>query len=165
MIKDFKNLFINGEDSDVMIKVKSSEFKVHKCILRDRSPVFYSIFNHDMMEKNSNSVDINDWDPETIKIFLLYFYNGCVEDLSINTVIDLYKVADKYDTKELRFICTEFMQRNLSTDTVCDAVELALLYNEKNLLEIATEYFIKITSKLLLRLNGNASCNEYCCRK
>lgn len=143
-------MFLNGEESDVIIKVKDSEFRAHKCILRARSPVFYSMFNHDMAEKKNNSIEITDCDPEAVKIFLLYLYNGRVQDSSPTTTFHLYKLADKYDVEDLKLICTQFIQRNLSIDTICDAVEHALLYSEANLLKSAIKFFTKNFKKIIL---------------
>lgn len=143
LCQNLKNLLLNGEDHDLVLRVKDKEFRAHQTILRARSPVFESMLSHDMIEKNSGLVDIPDCDPGAFQQFLLYVYGGEVEKLDSGNVLALYYVADKYDKEHLKELCRQFMKESLTPANVSDVIQLAMDHSDADLLECATEYFVK----------------------
>lgn len=140
-MQNLKELFLNEHNSDFVLKVEDREFRVHKAILAARSPVFASMFQHDMVEKNSGVVDIPDCTAESFEVFLLYLYTGCADTMSRNNVFHLYYAADKYRVDDLKEDCVEFMMSILSVETFCDVIALSLRHGESKLQKEATLFF------------------------
>ena len=136
-----KEMLLNGENHDLILKVGDKELKAHKDVLRTRSQVFKSMLSHDMKEKNSGIIDIPDCDAEAMEQFLCYIYTGKVDLLNQNNMLKLYYIADKYDMKGLKGKCCAFIKKSLSDANVCEVIELALNHSDSGLLEHATEYF------------------------
>ena len=81
--------------TDIIIIVKTEEFKVHKTVLSAHSPVFMKMFLSDMKEATDNKVEIKDVEPSTFEKFLEFIYCEDVpEDLSYYAM-DLFVLADK----------------------------------------------------------------------
>lgn len=141
LVKNLKELFLNEQNSDFVFKAENREFRVHKAILATRSPVFASMFQHDMAEKNSGIVDILDCTAESFEVFLLYLYTGCAETMSPNNVFHLYYAADKYRVDDLKKECVEFIMSILSIETFCDTIALSLRHGESAMQKEATRFF------------------------
>lgn len=154
------NLFENGQFSDFTINVKDREFKIHKAILAARSPVFASMLQHDFKEKQDNTVDLSDYDPDVFEDFLGYLYSGNSERISTENVAELYEAAEKYDIPTLKEECRCFMKGNISDDSFCDIISLAITYEDKDLLDHATKYFIENTEKILLTVQWQKFLKE-----
>lgn len=148
--RDLKELFINKEDCDAVIKVKGEEFPVHKAILKARSSVFKSTFRTDMKEKATGIVEIDDCDPSSFSNFLCYLYCADEGVISKENVFSLFTAADKYDVQDLREKCLEFMKDNLTVETFCDAITVALQHSETALLKFATNFFRKNAAKIVV---------------
>ena len=92
IFRDLKELFLKQEDCDVVISVKGLEFPAHRVILKARSPVFDSAFRHDMKEKASGVLNIEDCDSSTFLDFLSFLYCGEVENLSAKNVFSFLQL-------------------------------------------------------------------------
>lgn len=143
-------LYHSGQFCDFTVKVKDREFSVHKAILAARSPVFCSMFLHDMKEKITGMVDIPDCEPNIFEDFLFYLYSGKSEKISPSNVASLYDVAEKYDVQCLKKDCIRFIKANLTVDLIMDVITLAVKYTDEELLERATEFFILNAETILL---------------
>lgn len=135
--------------TDAVLKVDDREFKVHKVILVARSPVFASMFEHDMAEKKDNEVDIPDCTAESFEVFLHYLYSGSVETLSSSNVYNVYYAADKYRVDDLKEKCVKYMIKNISVETFCDVIALSLHHSESKLQKRATEFFCQNIKKII----------------
>lgn len=141
--EDFKDIFQNGNVSDVVLKVEGQEFKSHRCILAARSPVFKAMMTHDTKEYNTGVVDIQDVDHNSFSSFLEYLYTGSMEAVTPENAYKLYTVADKYQVHELKKACVDHMLKNITVDNYCDLLSLSLLHEEKGLTDACTQFFIK----------------------
>ena len=149
ILKDFQLMFENQEDCDVVIRVKEKEFPAHKNILKVRSLVFASMLRHDMKEKQTGIIDIQDCEPSVFSDFLRFLYYKEISSLSEENVFDLFTLSDKYDVPDLRERCMEFMKANLSVETFCDTITLALTHTETELIQLCTELFIGNAEKII----------------
>ena len=131
------------------MKVDNREFNVHRIVLAARSPVFASMFEHDLAEKNTNVVDIPDCTAESFEVFLHYLYSGCAETLFVSNVYNVYYAADKYHVDDLKELCVDFMKKNLSIETFCDIIALSLHHGESKLQKAATHFFCKNIKKII----------------
>lgn len=150
VLHDLRELFLNKEDCDVIIKVKGSEFPAHKVILKARSPVFASTFRHDMKENATGIVEIEDCDPSCFFDFLVFLYCGDVGIISQENVFGLFTVSDKYQVLDLRAKCLEFTKENLTVDTFCETITLALQHSETELIKLSTDCFKKNAPKIIV---------------
>lgn len=150
LLKDYKELFQQQEDCDVIIKVQGQEFRAHRIILKARSPVFASTFRIDMKEKATGVVDVEDCDPSTFSDFLSFLYCGELEKFSEDNVFSLFTAADKYDVPDLRSMCMGLMKNNLTIDTFCDTIALALQHSEADLIELSTDFFAKNLQEIIV---------------
>ena len=141
LCEDLNEMLLNGVNHDLKLKVGDKEFRAHRDILRARSQVFKSMLTHDMTEKNSGVIDIPDCDPQAFEQFLSYIYTGKVDSLKESNMLHLYYIADKYDKKELKGICRDFIKKSLTVNNVCGVIQLALNHTDSGLLQYVTEYF------------------------
>lgn len=143
LIQDLKKMLSDGRNHDLILKVGNKELLAHQAILSSRSPVFESMLNHDMKEKNSGIIEVPDCDPEAMKLFLSYIYTGRVETLDEIHMLGLYYIADKYDMQRLKKICHNFIKKSLLHTNICEVIHLAMNHSDSELLQYATEYFIE----------------------
>lgn len=144
-----KEMFLHGRMSDAILKANGKNFHVHKLILVARSPVFASMFQHNVGKKKTNEVDIHDCTAESIEAFLLYLYTGSAETLSTSNVYNVYYVAEKFQVADLKDICVEFMMKVISVETFCDVVDFALNHGETELQKTATEFFCENVKEII----------------
>ncbi|KAG8187343.1 hypothetical protein JTE90_011705 [Oedothorax gibbosus] len=110
---DLLNLYTEGSVCDFELKSDSSRFPVHKAILVARSPVFRKMLSSDMIEKNTNMVDIPDLDSDTVKRMLHFMYTDAIEVADWGAISKLYFAADKYEIESLKKKCSSFLERNI----------------------------------------------------
>ncbi|XP_035220456.1 speckle-type POZ protein B-like [Stegodyphus dumicola] len=139
--RSLRNLYESGKFSDVTIVVDSRRFPVHKFILCSHSSVFCRMFETEMIESESNQVQISDVDPDIIHAMLLFIYSGGVEKLCVETAMQLYTAADKYDVLALKKMCASFLKSNISVKNVCNILQLAEMHSDDDLLWNAFEFF------------------------
>lgn len=150
--QDFHNLLLSEEYSDVTFKVKDRQFCAHKLVLASRSAVFSTMFRHSKRKTSSCTETIEDCKPSAFQDFLTFVYSGRIDKLSSKNVVDLFSLADKYDVRDLKGMCLNFMKRNLNLDTVCDVVAIADRHNEKKLKKSASD-LIRNNLKTLIPTN------------
>ncbi|GFY56065.1 TD and POZ domain-containing protein 3 [Trichonephila inaurata madagascariensis] len=106
--EDLESSYKDNLLCDTKLKTKTGLFNCHKNILSARSPVFKAMFTNDMREKNSDCVDIEDLDDDTVHRLLLYIYTATVQDLQWDSACNLYAAADKYEILSLKSECSSF---------------------------------------------------------
>ena len=139
------------------LAARDKEFQAHKIILSGRSPVFAQMFEHDMREKSTNKVEIEDIEPNTLKELISYIYTGKTpmllsaidewnytgylteeypdEEISEPTVSalevakNLLYAADKYQIDGLVDVCEECLHYIMCAD---NAVEILLFADRHN---------------------------------
>ena len=115
------------------------EFFAHKVILAARSPVFASMFEHNMQERSSSKVNLTDVEPATVKEMLVYMYSDRVPRIGA-VAGDLLHVADKYQLENLKKICEEHLNSNLRVDNAARIIQLAYLYNAPQLKRLCLQF-------------------------
>ena len=133
--------FIVGNETE-----KRWTFKLHKLILSLHSPVFKTMFCGSF--DTSKPIEITDTSPHVFDLFVNYIYkasegNGgdiCVRRPSLNTLFELYHLADKYDVQVfLRKVVDEI--KDLTPNNPLEVLKFSLLYNNKKLSERALDGF------------------------
>lgn len=147
--KDFEDLLLNGVNSDLTVKVKDKTFKCHKGVLRVRSAVFFSMLEHEMKEKVSGVVAIEDVTPTTFQDFLLYLYTGSNDHLSLKNVNSLYKLGDKYAVEDLKSLCVEYIKKNITVGSFFEFFQLSQLHNDSELTDATVQFFAKNSEEVI----------------
>lgn len=101
----YRQLYLDGTLSDVTIRAGTRKFKVHKSILAARSSVFKRKFESDVRGKESDVVDVANFDPDTMDRLLMFMYTNALEQLSQEDVAKLYTAADEYNVVSLKYRC------------------------------------------------------------
>ena len=125
LLDDFAHLLDSSEDADVVFNVKGERIAAHKLILKARSPYFKAMFQSRMKESLSQSVDIDDAEPNVFRGLLRFLYIGQPPvDLSA-IAWDLLSLADKYGVEKLKLICESRLSDNLDDNNAIDALLVA----------------------------------------
>lgn len=142
MIAYLKDLFENKSHSDAVLTVEKKDFKIHKCILASRSPYFASLFQHDMIEKEKNTVEVKDVSPVVMDEILRFAYTGDVQNLNI-IAKDLLAAANKFLFEDLKNICEAELFNNLTVDNVVELLSFAEMHNAVKLQEQALDFCVE----------------------
>ncbi|CEF66945.1 Speckle-type POZ protein [Strongyloides ratti] len=170
MTKDMSNFLNNSEIqrkfkkfSDCTIICGDKKLNVNKFLLILHSPVFEAMFfNKNTSESKENCITISDSSIEEVENMVNFLYNfELPENLSVEDVTKLLKLAEKYDIKELKFKCEEILMDEISNDNVCDFLELADTYHSKILKErcikkIKQSFLIVSNDEKFLHLRKNS---------
>ena len=136
--RDYFTLLSSNNLTDFLIKVKDTDFPVHKAILSARNVYFKRMLESDLFESNSNEMTITDFDSETVFHFLEYLYTGRVN--SANVSVNLYAIADKYLDLNLKKHCEVNLCKSLNKDNVQSYLESSDKYNIQTLKLVAINF-------------------------
>ncbi|KAH9363622.1 hypothetical protein HPB48_004143 [Haemaphysalis longicornis] len=130
--EDFNRLFESEQFGDVVFKLGDCELRAHKAILVARSPVFASMFEHEMVESIQSRVDVTDIDHEVFREMLRFIYTG--EALQIdNFTMELLVAADKYALERLKAMCEKALCSHLSEENAAELFAFADMHSARQL--------------------------------
>lgn len=134
-------LYLKEATADVYFLIEENEeihrIPAHKCILAERSPVFFQMFYGPLKEK----ADVTTTDKHFIvsrngfEGFLQIFYSYDMQITSAN-VCEIYLLADKYDIQEWKPVCIQFLIKTLTIKTYFIAWELGLKFGLVDLIKL-----------------------------
>ena len=124
-----KKIFISPLYADVKIKVDDEIINAHKIILSFRNEVFRNMQESNMLESNTNIIEIKDFDTKTVKLFLKYLYTSELDEITE----DLLRIADKYVDQKLKKICQDELCKNINVENVVSRLLIAIQCNCENL--------------------------------
>lgn len=150
MSENFKDLYDDKETCDVLLKVEDKEYRVHRSVLIARSSVFAATFKHDTLERQTGVITIPDCDSDSFQKFLDYLYSGKFEEMTFHEAQNLYYTSDKYDVKELKTFCIEYLTQCLTVENICEIAVFADKYEETELYKVVQDFFIKNSFEILL---------------
>jgi speckle-type POZ protein len=122
-----------GLHIDVTICTSSGSVGAHRAILAARSPVFDSMFFHNLSEKQSATVHINDMILESCRALLSYFYDNLKYQDFQKHRIALVQAAHKYDFGDLKEACEASLVDDINGSNVLARLQDAWLYQLKHL--------------------------------
>ncbi|GBN44968.1 Speckle-type POZ protein B [Araneus ventricosus] len=146
--QDLRNFYTQKKHCDITLQVENESFSAHRSILCSRSPVFSSMFDHDMKETVNKKVEIVDMDADTLDQFLLFLYSETLEDLQWNRATKLLYAANKYQVESLKKECSSFLMSHLSLPNVCEALVLADLHQDEQLRTRCQDYIFENASEI-----------------
>ncbi|GFS95462.1 speckle-type POZ protein [Trichonephila clavipes] len=127
---------------DANLKTKTGSFLAHKSILSAHSRVFEAMFTHDVRQKNSEYVYIEDLNDDTVQRLLQYMYTTTLMDLHWDSACNLYAASVKYEILSLKSECSSFFKNNLSHDNACDILILADRHQDEDLKSTVQDYIL-----------------------
>ena len=125
--------------SNLTIKCRGEEFKVHKAILASQSPVFRRMLESDMKEQRTNVIEISDVDQAVISDMLAYIYTGSAPNLD-TLARELLNVANKYELSGLFTMCERELKLKISIENVIELLQLADLLDSSYLKKACLNY-------------------------
>jgi len=142
------SLYQSGKYSDCIVVCGDEVFKCHKNILASRSTVFDAMLSHEMEEKKSGRIVIEDLDVDIVQGMLEFIYSGHVKDIKLKSS-GLLAAADKYDLTHLKELCVASLCSNINCSNVLDMLVLAEVYDEPTLRSLSLEFTTKNSKKIL----------------
>jgi len=142
MLRDLEESFKESLGFDVKINCGDVSFECSKFMLMTRSTVFKSMFQSNMVESQSNIIDIADMKPEVVSEMLQYIHTGNVLNIE-KMPRDLLAAADRYQLAQLKTSCQEILIETLDIENCIPILILSDMHNALKLrrgaLKFATE--------------------------
>lgn len=129
--------------TDIVINASNGSIVAHRAVLAARSPVFQTMFSHDLKEKKCSAVDISDMSTDSCQAFLNYMYGNIQNEEFLNHRLALLRAADKYDMLDLKEACHESLLEDIDTNNVLERLQTASLYQLPNLKASCLQYLVK----------------------
>ena len=150
-LSQIASLFTNQRLCDVTFKLQEKEtIGAHVAILSAASPVFAAMFQHDLKETKTRTVQINDIKPKVFKLLLSYTYDGKTGCLDNEDVVQqLLEAANKYDVKRLKEECELHLKSSfIRVENVLALLVFAEKYSCPRLYESATAFAVKHSQQI-----------------
>ncbi|KAJ4981979.1 hypothetical protein NE237_032816 [Protea cynaroides] len=128
---------------DITINASDGSIGAHRAVLAARSPVFFSMFSHDLKEKELSTVNIPDMSIEVGQAFLSYIYGNIQHDQFFPHRLALLRAADKYDISDLKEACHESLLEDIDNKNVLERLHNASLYQLPKLERSCMRYLVK----------------------
>ncbi|KAL3641260.1 hypothetical protein CASFOL_016228 [Castilleja foliolosa] len=127
-LKCLSNMLNEGIHADVTINTADRTLKAHKAILSASSPVFRTMFELDLKEKESSTIEIEDMTSESCMALLTYLYGSINQDDFWRHRLALLGAANKYDIVDLKDACEESLLEDINSGNVLERLQEAWLY-------------------------------------
>ncbi|KNA24513.1 hypothetical protein SOVF_015090 [Spinacia oleracea] len=127
-LQTISRMLYEGIHTDVTIKTADGTLKAHKAILSASSTVFQSMFLHDLKEKESSTIEINDMSLESCMALLSYVYGTIKPEDFWKHRLSLLAAANKYDITSLKDACEESLLEDINSGNVLERLQEAGLY-------------------------------------
>ncbi|KAH7689104.1 speckle-type POZ protein [Dioscorea alata] len=141
----FSRMLSEGIHTDIIINATDGSIGAHRAVLATRSPVFQSMFSHNLKEKELSAVNISDMSFEACQAFLNYIYGDFKADEFLTHRLALLRAADKYDISDLKEACHESLSEDIDTKNVLERLQTAHLYRLPRLKSSCMRYLISFS--------------------
>ncbi|TMW64826.1 hypothetical protein Poli38472_008993 [Pythium oligandrum] len=127
LIPDLRMLVNNQIMSDIVFIVEDMPIYAHK-ILCMRCGYFKAMLTGEMLESRAREIVITDIRRPIFLAFLEYLYSDDI-DVSVESAMELFVVADRYGVDRLKRICERRMLQSLCVDNAASILHAADLHN------------------------------------
>lgn len=127
-LRCLSRMLFEGIHADVIINTADGTVRSHKAVLSASSPVFHSMFHHNLREKESSTIDIEDMSTESCTALLSYLYGTIKQEDFWKHRLSLLGAANKYDIADLKDACEESLLEDINTGNVLERLQEAWLY-------------------------------------
>ncbi|KAL9268129.1 BTB/POZ domain-containing protein [Drosera capensis] len=129
--------------TDITINAAESSIRAHRAVLASRSPVFRSMFSHDLREKELSAINMSDISLEACQAFVNYIYGNIGHEEFLAHRLALLRAADKYDISDLKEQCHESLLEDIDVKNVLERLQNAALYQLPKLKAACLRYLLK----------------------
>ncbi|KAL5577742.1 hypothetical protein UlMin_019441 [Ulmus minor] len=149
-------MLTEGIHTDILIKTSDGTIGAHRAVLASRSPVFRSMFSHDLKEKKLSTVDICDMSIQSCQALLNYIYGNIESQEFLDHRLPLLRAADKYDISDLKEACHESLLEDIDANNVLERLQNAALYQLPKLKSSCMRYLVNFSKIFDIREDFNA---------
>lgn len=121
---------------------KNNTIFAHRAILASRSPVFQSMFSHDLKEKSLSILEISDMSFAECRAFLNYIYGNFQPEEFLTHRLALLRAADKYEMDDLKEACHESLLEDIDSKNALERLQTAHLYRLDGLKTGCLKYLV-----------------------
>ncbi|XP_077975124.1 kelch-like protein 24 [Styela clava] len=129
----------DGQHSDLVIKVGSEEFLVHKSMMSAGSDYFDAMLSHDNLETNTGIVQMQVVDVESVKICIDYIYTGKAS-ITLEKSEQLLHVATLMQLSVLCDKIAEFLKAKLDVKTLPFIKQIASMFEIQTLITACDDF-------------------------
>ncbi|KAK6939886.1 BTB/POZ domain [Dillenia turbinata] len=126
--------------ADVTINTADGTLRAHRAVLSANSPVFQSMFLHNLKEKESSTINIEDMSVESCMALLSYLYGNLKQEEFWKHRLVLLGAANKYDITDLKQFCEESLLEDINSGNVLERLQEAWLYQLNKLKKACFTY-------------------------
>ena len=149
-------MLTEGIHTDIIINASDGSIGGHCSVLAARSPVFRSMFSHNLQEKELSIINISDMSIEACQAFLSYIYGNIKHEEFLTHRLALLRAADKYDISDLTEACHESLLEDIDTKNVLERLQNAALYQLPKLKSSCMRYLVRFGKIFDIRDDFNA---------
>ncbi|XP_031280422.1 BTB/POZ domain-containing protein At1g55760-like [Pistacia vera] len=142
--------------TDIIINASDGSIGAHRAVLAARSPVFRSMFSHDLKEKELSTINISDMSIEACQSFLSYIYGNIEHEDFLTHRLALLRAADKYDISDLKEACHDSLLEDIDAKNVLERLQNASLFALPKLKSSCMRYLVKFGKIYDIRDEFNA---------
>lgn len=148
LASDLGKFFLADNSKDVTIIGKDNyQIQAHRAILVARSEMFRAMFDHEMNEKKTNQVILDDIDGEVLSAMVHFMYTDTVPNLS-SLAESLLMVADRFGLTKLKMMCEEHLLKAIDINTVGHLLTLSDMTDTEHLKKACLEYTCSFSSDI-----------------
>uniref|UniRef100_A0A8R7UH11 BTB domain-containing protein n=2 Tax=Triticum urartu TaxID=4572 RepID=A0A8R7UH11_TRIUA len=116
--------------TDITVNAAGGSMRAHRAVLAARSPVFLSMFSHNLREKELSTVDISDMSIDACKALVRYLYGDARSEWELlEHRSELVAAGDKYGIANLKKACEESLREDVGVENVLDRLQMAHTYS------------------------------------
>ncbi|XP_022716663.1 BTB/POZ domain-containing protein At1g55760 [Durio zibethinus] len=149
-------MLTEGIHTDILINASDGSIGAHRAVLAARSPVFHSMFSHNLQEKELSTINISDMSIEACQAFLSYIYGNIKHEEFMTHRLALLRAADKYDISDLKEACHDSLLEDIDTKNVLERLQNAALYQLPKLKSSCMRYLVRFGKIYDIRDDFNA---------
>ena len=145
-----------GIHTDITINATDGSIGAHRSVLATCSPVFRSMFSHDLKEKELSTVEITDMSFDACQALLNFIYGNFHSGEFLTHRLALLRAADKYDISNLKETCHESLLEDIDTKNVLERLQISHLYCLQRLKSSCMRYLVNFGKIYEIRDDFNA---------
>jgi len=143
-----ENLHRNKTFCDVKLIIGEKIIWVHKLLLVASLPYFHSMFTHDLIEKQQESIILKDMDPLAVELVIEFVYTSKI-NINQNNVQTLLRVSTILQVSLVQEKCCEFLEKQLDPSNCLGIYTFAELHGCIELKMKAKNYCDRHFSKVV----------------
>ena len=120
----------SGLFNDISIEVGNERFPCNKMVLSCFSTYFQTMFRTEMQERYQDTIELQGFDGEYIKMLIDYMYGETIE-IDDENVVQVLAAADYVQLQDVKDFCIEYFTTSLSIANCLDALTAYNLYMPK----------------------------------